>query len=152
MTRMQNYFHYLKQLFETNPHQLFCIHKYLISHDNVYWRIISVSGKLPTYPSPKPTLTPTSHLRQNVVLGEEAGGQFPRNIMIVFKCSWEYEVLLEGCKTIVYAKLEGKQKIDSATCNRLPDIRRPCILALDRCSFCCCFLFSFLFALAIDNE
>ena len=25
-----------------------------------------VSGKLPTYPSPKPTLTLTSHLRQNV--------------------------------------------------------------------------------------
>ena len=29
-----------------------------------------VSGKLPTYPSPKPTLTLTSHLRQNVGLGE----------------------------------------------------------------------------------
>ena len=29
-----------------------------------------VSGKLPTYPSAKPTLTPTSHLGQNVVLGE----------------------------------------------------------------------------------
>ena len=27
-------------------------------------------GKLPTYPSPKPTLTPTSHLGQNVGLGE----------------------------------------------------------------------------------
>ena len=26
--------------------------------------------KLPTYPSPKPTLTPTSHLGQNVGLGE----------------------------------------------------------------------------------
>ena len=80
MTRMQNYSHYLKQLFESNSHQLFRIHKYLISHDSVYWRIIAVSGKLPTYPSPKPTLTPTCHLRQNVVLGEEAGGQFPRNI------------------------------------------------------------------------
>ena len=29
-----------------------------------------VSGKLPTYPSPKPTLTLTSHLRQSVGLGE----------------------------------------------------------------------------------
>ena len=29
-----------------------------------------VSGKLPTYPSPKPTLPLTSHLGQNVGLGE----------------------------------------------------------------------------------
>ena len=29
-----------------------------------------VSGKLPTYPSPQPTLTLSSHLRQNVGLGE----------------------------------------------------------------------------------
>ena len=29
-----------------------------------------VSGKLPTYPSPNPTLTLTSHLGQNVGLGE----------------------------------------------------------------------------------
>ena len=29
-----------------------------------------VFGKLPTYPSPRPTLTLTSHLRQNVGLGE----------------------------------------------------------------------------------
>ena len=29
-----------------------------------------VSGKLPTYPSPKPTSTLTSHLEQNVGLGE----------------------------------------------------------------------------------
>ena len=36
MTRVQNYLHYLKQLFETNSHQLFCIRKYLISHDYVY--------------------------------------------------------------------------------------------------------------------
>ena len=32
--------------------------------------LISVSGKLPTYPSPKPTLTLTSHLGQNVGFGE----------------------------------------------------------------------------------
>ena len=31
---------------------------------------IKVSGKLPTYPSPKSTLTLTSHLGQNVELGE----------------------------------------------------------------------------------
>ena len=30
-----------------------------------------VSRKLPTYPSPKPTLTLTSHLRHNVGLGEK---------------------------------------------------------------------------------
>ena len=29
-----------------------------------------VSGKLPTYPSPKPTLTLSFHLEQNVDLGE----------------------------------------------------------------------------------
>ena len=32
--------------------------------------ILYVSGKLPTYPYPKPTLTLTSHLGQNVNLGE----------------------------------------------------------------------------------
>ena len=31
---------------------------------------LRVSGKLPTYPSPKPTLTLSSHLEQNVGLGE----------------------------------------------------------------------------------
>ena len=34
------------------------------------FKSLYVSGKLPTYPSPKPTLTPTSHLGQNVGLGE----------------------------------------------------------------------------------
>jgi len=34
---------------------------------------VYVSGKLPTYPSPKPTLTLTSHLGQNVGVGEEVG-------------------------------------------------------------------------------
>ena len=33
-----------------------------------------VSGKLPTYPSPKPTLTLTSHLGQNVCSGERQVG------------------------------------------------------------------------------
>ena len=34
------------------------------------FRSIQVSGKLPTYPSPKPTLSLSSHLEQNVGLGE----------------------------------------------------------------------------------
>jgi len=37
---------------------------------NANSRSIWVSGKLPTYPSPEPTLTLTSHLGQNVGLGE----------------------------------------------------------------------------------
>ena len=36
-----------------------------------------ISGKLPTYPASKPTLTLTSHLGQNVALGEELVGIFP---------------------------------------------------------------------------
>ena len=35
-----------------------------------------VSGKLPTYPSPKPTLTLRSHLGQNVGLREGWVGSF----------------------------------------------------------------------------
>ena len=31
---------------------------------------LNISGKLPTYPFPKPTLTLTSHLGQSVGLGE----------------------------------------------------------------------------------
>ena len=40
--------------------------------ENFLWEtaLELVSGKLPTYPSPKPTLALTSHLRQNVGLGE----------------------------------------------------------------------------------
>ena len=38
-----------------------------------------ISGKLPTYPSPKPTLTLTSHLKENV--GGGVGGQFLRNLL-----------------------------------------------------------------------
>ena len=38
-----------------------------------------ISGKLPTYPSPKPTLTLTSHLKENV--GGGVGGQFLRNVL-----------------------------------------------------------------------
>ena len=36
-----------------------------------------VSGKLPTYPFPKSTLTLTSHLGQNVGLGEGYVGSLP---------------------------------------------------------------------------
>ena len=36
---------------------------------NLIW-IIIISGKLPTSPSPKPTLTFTSHFGENVGLGE----------------------------------------------------------------------------------
>ena len=36
-----------------------------------------VKGKLPTHPSPKPTLTLKSHLGQNVDLGEGWVGSFP---------------------------------------------------------------------------
>ena len=39
---------------------------------------IQVSEKLPTYPSPKSTLTLTSHLGQNVGLGEGQVGSFPK--------------------------------------------------------------------------
>ena len=39
---------------------------------------IKVSGKLPTYPSPKPTLSLTSHLGQNVGLGEGYVSSFPK--------------------------------------------------------------------------
>ena len=36
----------------------------------IHFGSLYVSGKLPTYPSPKPILTLTSQLRQNVGLGE----------------------------------------------------------------------------------
>ena len=42
----------------------------------------NVSGKLPTYPSPKLTLTLTSHLGQNVgLIRGGLDGQFPGNVM-----------------------------------------------------------------------
>ena len=46
-----------------------------------------VSGKLPTYPSPKPTLALTSHLGQNVGLGEGGMGTFPEMYNDPF-CPW----------------------------------------------------------------
>ena len=44
---------------------------------------IKVSEKLPTYPSPKPTLSLSSHLGQNVGLGGGGGyvGSFPKKPM-----------------------------------------------------------------------
>ena len=42
---------------------------WVASTDKTDWRIIIyVSGKLPTYPSPKPTLTLSSHFGQNIGL------------------------------------------------------------------------------------
>ena len=38
---------------------------------------MKVFGKVPTYPSPKSTLTLTSHLGQNVGLGKGSVGSFP---------------------------------------------------------------------------
>ena len=42
----------------------------------MHW-IIYVSGKLPTYPSPKPALTLATRLGQNVGLGDGKMGSFP---------------------------------------------------------------------------
>ena len=42
---------------------------------------IYVSGKLPTYPSPKLTLTLNSQLRQNDGLGEGQVGSFPKTLI-----------------------------------------------------------------------
>ena len=43
-----------------------------------------ISGKLPTYPSPKPTLILTSHLGQNVALGRGRWAVSQECIMIPF--------------------------------------------------------------------
>ena len=48
-------------------------------HREAFFGSVYVSRKLPTYPSPKPTLTLSSHLGQNDGLGE-VGGQFPKNL------------------------------------------------------------------------
>ena len=42
-----------------------------------FFGLLYVSWKLATYPSPEPTLTLTSHLGQNVGLGEGWAGSFP---------------------------------------------------------------------------
>ena len=43
---------------------------FLVCFVHIVFRSIYISGKLPTYPSPKSTLTLTSHLGQNVGLGK----------------------------------------------------------------------------------
>ena len=42
-----------------------------------HWIYLGFREKLPTYPSPKQTLSLTSHLGQNVGLGEGKVGSFP---------------------------------------------------------------------------
>ena len=47
-----------------------CIRQRGVTGTPVMAASLYVFGKLPSYPSPKPTLTPTSHVGQNVGLGE----------------------------------------------------------------------------------
>ena len=53
---------------------------------NVTFGLLHVFGKLPTYPSPKPILTLTSHSGQNVRLGEGQVGSFPEMYNDPFCC------------------------------------------------------------------
>ena len=52
-----------------------------------------VSGKLSTYPSPKTTFTPTSHLGKNVGLGEGQVGSFPETYNDPFS---SYDIVRRG--------------------------------------------------------
>ena len=45
-----------------------------------FYGSLCVSGKLPTYPSPKPTLTLTSHLKSKCWIRGGVGGQLPRKV------------------------------------------------------------------------
>ena len=56
-----------------------------------------VTGKLPTYPSPKPTLTLISHLGQNVGLKEGLVGSFPLYLRQGGSCP--VEVKCDSCLT-----------------------------------------------------
>ena len=58
-----------KQWFECRSYFIHVAVNVNVSRRNMIGKI-QVSGKLPSYPSPKPTLSPTSHLGQNVGLGE----------------------------------------------------------------------------------
>ena len=62
------------------------------------------SGKLPTYPSPKPTLTLPSHLGQNIGLGEGKVGSFPEKYndpeFLGFNFLWD-SYLFFFCATLV---------------------------------------------------
>ena len=51
------------------PPNCLCL-SFLVCFVHIVFRSIYVSEKLPTYPSPKSTLTLTSHLGQNVGLGK----------------------------------------------------------------------------------
>ena len=55
------------------------MHLFLLEN-GYFFRSIKVSGKLPTYPSPKPSFYPKRDVSVNVSLGEGVGGQFPRNL------------------------------------------------------------------------
>ena len=56
-----------------------------------FWDHFRVSGKLPTYPSPKPSFCPKWEVSVNVSLGEGVGGQFPRNLNWSDFCTLMYE-------------------------------------------------------------
>ena len=68
-----------------------------LAQDSSDWRVnflygssfgsLYVSRKLPTYPSPKPTLTLTSHLGQNVGLEEGKVGSFREIHIKYIKCA-----------------------------------------------------------------
>ena len=53
---------------------------------NVTFGLFYVSGKLPTYPSPKPILSLTSHLGQNFGFGEGWVASFPEMYNDPFCC------------------------------------------------------------------
>ena len=63
------------------------------------WKEEAAWWKLPTYPSPKPTLTLTSHLGQNVGLGERKN-QFSAFFRQVPKQLGEHWHFLESCRCL----------------------------------------------------
>ena len=76
-----------------------------------------VSGKLPTYPSPKPTLTLSSHLGQNVVLGEGLVGSFPETykLHILMHSEWNLTLatkLLANCKNTASRQTNDSQALN----------------------------------------
>ena len=62
-----------------------------------------VSGKLLTYPSPKSTLTLTSHLGKNVGLGEGQVGSFPETYNDPFS---SYDIIRRG--NLFYSRVTVK--------------------------------------------
>ena len=66
---------------------------------------------LPTPSSPKPKLSLVFYLEQNVGLGEEGvGGQFPRNLIIVFNMSWDFNRPKRNWKQLLLKILEVRAK------------------------------------------